>query len=132
MSKALLHLLTLFLSFVSLTSNGQETHDGCGIDKDPKLNQCELEFFDSFFDDEGFKKKNYDFRDKKFAFISGAQLLDKDEFFKLVSNYRGPKGFNFFTSELRTRTGYDGIVLINLKAYNLDDMARIIEKQKDK
>jgi hypothetical protein len=132
MSKATIDILIILLSLVSLTTNGQKVGDGCGLDKDPKLNKCELEFFDSFFSDEVFKKKNYNFQDKMFAFISGGQLIHKDDFFKLVVNYRGPKGFDFFNNEQRAKTGYDGVISVNSKAYNLDNIAKMIEKQKGK
>jgi len=132
MSKTTVYILTIFLSFISLTSNGQKVREGCGLDKEPTLNKCELEFFDSFFGDENLKKKNFDFREKKFAFISGGQLIDKDDFFKLVEDYRGPKGFDFFNNEQKAKTGYDGIILVNLKAYSLDNIAQIIEKEKGK
>jgi hypothetical protein len=132
MNKTTVHILTIFLLLVSLTTNGQKIGDGCGLDKDPKLNKCELEFFDSFFSDKVYKKKNYDFQDKIFAFISGGQLIDKDDFFKLITNYRGPKGFDFFKNEQRNKTGYDGIIIINIKAYTLDNIVKMMENQKDK
>lgn len=131
MIKTTIYILTILLSIAGLTANGQSATD-CGHDKDPRLNKCELEFFDSFFSDTAFKKKEYTFQDKKFAFLSAGQLLAKDEFFKLALNYRGPKGFDFFNRDQRIKTGYDGIISINLKAYNLDNIAESIKKQKDK
>ena len=127
-----IRILTILLSLVSLATSGQNASDGCGLDRDPKLNKCELEFFNTLFGDEVFKKKNYDFHGKAFAFISGGQLVSKDDFFKLVVDYKGPKGFDFFNCEQRARTGFAGIISINSKAYNLDNIAKMIEKQKDK
>ena len=110
MRKTTIHILIILFSLVWLTAKGQKITDDCEHDKDPRLNKCELEFFDSFFADSVFKKKDYDFRDKKFAFLSAGQLMDKDDFFKLISEYRGPKGFDFFNIDQRTKTGYDGII----------------------
>jgi hypothetical protein len=127
-----IQVLTILFSMIGLAANGQKITEDCGHSTDPKLNKCELEFFDSFFIDPVFRKKDYDFRDKKFAFLSAGQLVEKDDFFKLISEYRRPKGFHFFNLDQRTKTGYDGIILINLKAYNLDNIAETIKKQKEK
>ena len=120
--------LTVLLTTIWLTSSGQTTTTDCGVDKNPKLNKCELEFLDSFFADAIYKKTDYNFSDKKFAFISGQQLIDKDVFFKSADVFRGPKGFDFFDNEQKTRTGYDGVIIINLKMYNKDNVIKLIEK----
>ena len=126
-----IHTLTALISLVWLTASGQKVTDDCGRDKDPKLNKCELAFFDEFFADSVFKKKDYNFQDKKFVFLSAGQIMDKDDFFKNVSDYRGPKGFDFFNNDQRSKTGYDGIISINLKEYNLDTIAETIKNKKN-
>src|SRR6185369_4833880 len=123
MNKNTIHTLTILFFLAGLTASGQKITGDCGHDKDPKLSKCELEFFDVFFSDAVFKKKDHDFQDRNFAFLSAGQLIDKDDFFKLVLDYRGPKGFDFFNIDQRTKTGYDGIISINLKAHNLDNIA---------
>jgi hypothetical protein len=132
MSKKTIPTLTILISLASLTASGQRIADDCGLDKSAKLNKCELGFFEAFFADSVFKKKDYNFQDKKFAFLSAGQLIDKDVFFKNISDYRGPKGFDFFNKDQVAKTGYDGIISINLKTYNLDIIAEMIKKQKNK
>jgi hypothetical protein len=124
--------LTVLLTIICLTSRGQVTITDCGVDKNPILNKCELEFLDSFFADAIFKRKDYNFSDKKFAFVSGQQLIDKDVFFKSADFYRGPKGFDLFDNEQKAKTGYDGVIIINLKMYNKKTVIKLIEqKSKD-
>lgn len=82
-----------------------------------------------FFADAIFKKKDYDFSEKKFAFISGQQLIDKDVFFKSADVYRGPKGFDLFDNEQKARTGYDGVIIINLKMYNKETVIKLLEQK---
>ena len=132
MRKTTIYTLTILISLFWLTASGQIVVDDCKHDKDPKLSKCELDFFDAFFADAVFKKKDYNFQDKKFAFLSAGQPIDKDDFFKVISKYRGPKGFDFFNNDQKTKTGYDGIISIHLKAYNLDNLAETIKKQKNK
>lgn len=132
MVKTTLHLLIILLSITWLTCNGQGVGDACGVDKKSVLNECELEFFDTFFEAEIFNKTDHDFRGKRFAFISSGELKDKVEFFEGISEYKGPKGFDFFNQDQRTKTGYDGVIVINLKMYNINDIIELILNQKGK
>jgi hypothetical protein len=131
--KLIFYLLIALFQMAAQESKGQKIkQDSCGVDKSAVLNKCELSFLDTFFADSIFKKENYDFSNKKFAFISGGELLDKDNFFKLIEGYKGPKGFDFIEKEKRMQTGFDGIILVSLKRYNVNDIVKLLKTQNNK
>lgn len=127
MGKLYFYVLGMTLLLLGANSHGQEfKYENCGTDTSAMLNECEVRFLNHFYTEEMLKKKAHEFSGKRFAFISADRIITKKDFFDLTAHYRGPKGFDFFTKEQKALTGYDGVVMINRKAYNLDQIAKLI------
>lgn len=113
-------LLTILLLFGHRCDAQTINKDSSGLDSSEVLNKYEIALLDSIFSDPLFEKSKHEFKDKKIAFFSATEYLPKDEFFKIAKSYRGPKGFDVLDENQQRETGYDIIILINVKAYQKD------------
>ena len=107
--------------FTALISNGQATdQDSCGNNESPFLNKCEAVFFDSLFATMTSRKEKTNFLNKKIAFFYDYSQVSKEQFFILIKGFRGPKGVDILNDKQKDETGYDAIVMVNLKSYQKD------------
>ena len=105
--------------FTALISNGQATdQDSCGNNESPFLNKCEAVFFDSLFATMTSRKEKTDFLNK-FEKLFEANNFE-EQFFILIKGFRGPKGVDILNDKQKDETGYDAIVMVNLKSYQKD------------
>jgi hypothetical protein len=88
--------------------------DKMGIDNSPFLTELESGFFNILFQN---YRKDFDFRGKKIAFItgnSGTQISNKNEYFKSVKKYSssGSPQLRIFDSTQKTEGGgYDAVIV---------------------
>ncbi len=108
-------LITTFFSVLTIGLFGQ-TVDSLGLDNNPRLNKYEADYFNTEFKDQ---RKDFDFTDKKVAFITGSSAgkhWTKTEYFKeLKERLKINSGITdspiFLTPDERANSGdYDVIV----------------------
>jgi hypothetical protein len=79
-------LLTFFFIACFSFLKGQSL-DSCGLDRNPKVNLREGTFLNYFLEK---NRKDYDFRDKKIAFIGGnggGRIIPKKEYFDTLKRF---------------------------------------------
>lgn len=106
---------TTLFSVLTIGLFGQ-TVDSLGLDNNPRLNKVEADYFNNEFKDQ---RNNFDFVDKKVAFITGSSAgkhLTKTEYFnevksRLKGNYGMTHSAIFLTHEEKIKSGgYDVVI----------------------
>lgn len=107
--------ITALFSVFTIGLFGQ-TVDSLGLDNNPRLNKYEADYFNNEFKD---WRKEFDFTDKKVAFVTGSTAnkhLTKTDYFnevklRLKDNYGMTHSALYLTEEEKLKSGYDAIVV---------------------
>ena len=107
--------LAILISFLATGLFGQ-TIDSLGLDDNPQLTKYESDYFNKEFKD---WIKDFDFTDKKIAFLTGSTAnkhLTKTDYFnevksRLKDNYGMTHSALYLKKKKKLKSGYDAIVV---------------------
>ncbi|MDD4848707.1 MAG: hypothetical protein PHR53_08095 [Bacteroidales bacterium] len=127
-------VFVFLLSILFQSVNAQEIIDSCGMNNDALMNSYEANFLNDYYRDKG----QFDFSDKKIAFITGgggAIISSKSEYFNHVKQWKNNHNTTIETklivlnlNEKELSGGYDAIVLFWVKFFPKGQKQKILQR----